>query len=520
MPSSLRVLIAAPVTDADSLLAEIARGGLTATATRVDGTEPLAPALDEGGWDLVLADAALPGLQSLIADFAELPWILLADRQSEPAALAAMAAGARDYLLRDDLARLAPAILRDRAAAAERSARAAEAERAERFSALAENSQAQKMEVVGRLAGGIAHDFNNLLAVIIGYTELLQMQLPPGDPARRPADEIHRAADRAAALTHQLLAFSRKQMLAPKLLDLNEVVTRMHRMLRRVIREDIELRLAVAPGPARVRADPSQLEQVIMNLAVNAQDAMPQGGTFSLETGCLALDESGAACYADLLPGRYLTLVVADTGVGMDLETRRHLFEPFFTTKEVGQGTGLGLATVYGIVKQSGGEIEVESEPDAGTTFRLLFPEAEDPAAAGPGAGPEPLDGTETILLVDDERMVRELVRRLLQERGYQVLEAAGAEEALGLAAGHPGPVHLLLTDVVMPGLSGPELAVRLTAERPETKVLYMSGYTDERLMGRAADTPGAGFLAKPFTPDDLARKLRELLSGPESNRR
>jgi CheY-like chemotaxis protein len=374
--------------------------------------------------------------------------------------------------------------------------------------------QAQKMEAVGRLAGGIAHDFNNLLTAITGYTDLLLMDLPEGDPARREVQEIRKAGNRAASLTHQLLAFSRRQVLRPRVLDLNQVVMNMEKMLRRLIGEDIELVTSLADNLECVKADPGQIEQVIANLAVNSRDAMPKGGKLLLKTGNLVLGETDPGRHDPVQPGSYVLLEVTDTGSGMDEATMSRLFEPFFTTKEVGKGTGLGLATVYGIVKQSGGYIWAYSDVGLGTTFKVYLPSVEMPAefAEKDAALFYPSTGEETVLVVEDERMVRELVREILAQQGYNVLEAHRGTEALEVSERHEGPIHLLLTDVVMPGMDGPELARRLTAQRPEMKVLFMSGYTDHIILHDGVLVPGSEFLQKPFTVRALGTKVRSVL--------
>jgi signal transduction histidine kinase/CheY-like chemotaxis protein len=373
--------------------------------------------------------------------------------------------------------------------------------------------QAQKMDAVGRLAGGVAHDFNNLLTVIIGQTALLADRLGRHHPLRQGLDIVEDAARRASDLTGQLLAFSRRQVLQPEVLDLNRVVAGMERMLGRLIGEDIELVTTLQPALGAVRADPGQLGQVILNLAVNARDAMPNGGRLALATAEVELDDVSARRYPGGQPGRYVRLSVTDTGHGMDAETQAHLFEPFFTTKRPDKGTGLGLATVYGIVKQSGGNIWVSSTPGRGTTFEIYLPRAEAAIERREGAvsTPDARQASETILLVEDEDAVRAIIAEVLQESGYSVLEARHGGEALSVSERHVGLIQLLLTDMVMPGMTGRELAQRLTANRPGIKVLYMSGYTDDA--GVAGTTErGTGFLQKPFTPETLSRKVRELL--------
>jgi two-component system cell cycle sensor histidine kinase/response regulator CckA len=374
--------------------------------------------------------------------------------------------------------------------------------------------QAQKMEAVGRLAGGIAHDFNNLLTAIIGYTDLALAELREGDPMRQDMEEILRAAHRAAGLTHQLLAFSRQQVLAPRVLDLNEVVQSVDNMLRRLLGEDIELQSMPAPALGHVKADPGQLEQVIVNLAVNARDAMPTGGKLTIETADVEMSETLGRDITTVPAGRYVMLAITDSGTGMEEETKARIFEPFFTTKEQGKGTGLGLATVYGIVKQSGGFIWVYSEPGHGTTFKIYLPRVEGAAdALAPPVGTAEVPrGTETVLIVEDEAAVRALAKTGLTRKGYRVLEAANGGEALLLCEAEQAPIHLLVTDVVMPGLGGADLAQRLAPLRPDMKVLFISGYTDQGAARHGTIHPGAAYLEKPFSLDALARKVREVL--------
>jgi signal transduction histidine kinase len=374
--------------------------------------------------------------------------------------------------------------------------------------------QAQKMEAIGQLAGGVAHDFNNLLTIINGYSEVIQTQLPENSPVLELVREVAQAGKRAASLTRQLLAFSRKQVLEPKVLDLNLVVTDLEKMLRRLIGEDVALATVLEPALGRVKADPGQVEQILMNLVVNARDAMPQGGKLTIETANAELDASYTQTLPDVRPGPYVLLAVTDTGVGMDEATKAHIFEPFFTTKGPGRGTGLGLAVVYGIVKQSGGHIAVYSEPGRGTTFKVYLPRVEDVPAAGKshfGVTRSPA-GTETILLAEDEDAVRALARHVLKMLGYTVLEAGHGKEALRLAEEHPGSIHLLVTDVVMPELGGQELAGRLSARRPEVRVLYLSGYTEDTVVRHGVLEPETAFLQKPFTPATLAQRVREVL--------
>jgi PAS domain S-box-containing protein len=375
--------------------------------------------------------------------------------------------------------------------------------------------QSQKIEAIGQLAGGVAHDFNNLVGVIIGYGDLLAKDLGPQHAGMRRVEQIRKAADRAAALTRQLLAFSRKQVLQPKVLDLNAVVTDFETMLRRLIPEHIQLVTALQQGLGRVKADPSQIEQVIVNLAVNARDAMPQGGRLILETTNVDFDDSYLRTHPGARPGPQVMLAVSDTGHGMDRQTQARIFEPFFTTKEPGKGTGLGLSTVYGIVKQSGGYIMVYSEPGRGSAFKVYLPRVEEDVEA-PGrevaAAPPRPAASETVLLAEDEGALRAIIREILEDGGYTVLEGPTPDEALSVAHAHQGPIQLLLTDVVMPRMSGRELARQVAALRPELKVLYMSGYTDEAVTQNSVLEPGAEFVQKPFTADALLRKVRRVL--------
>ena len=374
--------------------------------------------------------------------------------------------------------------------------------------------QSQKMEAIGRLAGGVAHDFNNILTAISGYSEILQTRLEQDPSLGAYATEIIRAAERASSLTRQLLAFSRKEMMDPRVMELNAVVSDMDRMLRRLIGEDIELVTLLHPRLSRVRADPGQVEQVLMNLALNARDAMPRGGRLVIETRNIGLYEGNAIGLPEAGPGGWVELSVADTGIGMDRETQSRLFEPFFTTKEVGKGTGLGLSTVYGIVRRSGGQVTVWSEPGRGATFRVYLPAVDDPAErpAEPGGDMAAASGSETVLVVEDEASVRSFIREVLGGRGYALLEARNADEAAAIFERHKEPIHLMVSDVVMPGLGGPELAERLAGVHPETRVLFISGYAREGLFHDGRPGADAAFLAKPFSPEALARTVREIL--------
>jgi signal transduction histidine kinase/ActR/RegA family two-component response regulator len=379
--------------------------------------------------------------------------------------------------------------------------------------------QAAKLEAVGLLAGGVAHDFNNVLMVVKGYAELVQDGLKKDDRLYPMAEEINKAANRASLLVGQLMAFGRRQMLQPQVLDLNSVVEDMKAMLERLLGEDIELATQLHPEPSTVRADPGQLQQVIMNLAVNARDAMPQGGRLTLETDVVKLDEAYARNHVSVRPGSYVMLAVSDTGHGMDKETQARLFEPFFTTKAKGRGTGLGLATVYGIVKQSNGNVWVYSEPGQGTTFKIYLPQVKEEVVAVQEEAPVRVRGRrepKTVLLAEDEESLRLLMREFLETLGYTVLEAGGGSEAIRLAEQHDGPIALLMTDVVMPGMSGRALAEEVAAKRPDIKVLYVSGYTDSAIVQHGVLEADMMFLQKPFTLEALARRLEAILGTQE----
>jgi two-component system, cell cycle sensor histidine kinase and response regulator CckA len=373
--------------------------------------------------------------------------------------------------------------------------------------------QRQKLETVGQLAGGVAHDFNNLLTVINSTAELGLADLPDGHPLREAFATILEAGERAAALTRQLLAFGRKQLVQPSLIDLDRALARLAPVLRRLIPEQIAIEIGTAPSLGSVRLDATQLDQVVLNLVVNGRDAMPGGGTLSLRTGSVLVDEDHAPHRPGVAPGRYAVLEVSDTGTGMDEATRARIFEPFFTTKGVGQGTGLGLSTVYGIVREAGGDVGCCSEPGRGTTFQIYLPLVEGAAEAGATAAAPPR-GCETVLLVDDDAGLRLVGRRILERHGYLVLAAASGEEALQLAARHPTPIHLLLTDVVMPGMTGGELAERLRVRAPGTKVLFASGYAEEAVPRGRALQVDAPLIVKPYSAQDLPHKVRQVLDG------
>ena len=370
----------------------------------------------------------------------------------------------------------------------------------------------QKMEAVGRLAGGVAHDFNNLLTVILGFTRLALESLPKGREVEGYLNSVLAAGQRAALVTAQLLAFSRKQMLQLRVVDLHALVADLEGLVKKLIGEDVQLAVDLKASSSQVKVDPSQIEQVLLNLAANARDAMPEGGRLLIETSNTWLDQESTAQREGVAPGPYLLIAVSDNGVGMDAETQRHVFDPFFTTKELGKGTGLGLATVYGILKQSGGDVTVYSEPGMGSTFRLYLPLAAEPAEETPVPHLQPSGGSETVLVIEDERPVRALVTQILRGAGYHVLEADGGQEALDLAAGYPGAIDLLITDVVMPGSRGPEIARRLARFRESLRILYMSGYSEGAVVNRGVLEDGAAFLSKPFTAAVLLHAVRKSL--------
>jgi two-component system, cell cycle sensor histidine kinase and response regulator CckA len=377
--------------------------------------------------------------------------------------------------------------------------------------------QSQKMEAVGQLAGGVAHDFNNILTAIVGYTDLLAADFSPNDRRLEDLEEIRKSARRAAALTRQLLAFSRKQVLEPRVIDLNDIVQNLDKMLRSLISENIDLKTHFAKDLQATRADPTQVEQVIMNLAINARDAMPEGGTLTIETSNATLDAEYAARHVSVLPGPYVMLAVTDTGCGMDEDTKARIFEPFFTTKPAGRGTGLGLSTVYGIVKQHGGNIWLYSEPGKGTTFKVYMPAVGGAAEAAVAAAPAAIQGKghETILVAEDDEPLLRLAHRALATLGYTVLQADRAATAIDIARRHKGPIDLLLTDVVMPDMNGRKLAETLRAARPGLRVLFMSGYPDGAITHNGMLEKGVAYVAKPFTTEAIARKVREMLDVP-----
>jgi signal transduction histidine kinase len=508
-PTPLRALIVEDrAADADLILRELKRGGFVTTHERVETADALRAALDKQAWDIVLSDYYLPtfdapgALAVLQASGYDVPFIVVSGSVGEDTAVAAMRAGATDYIMKDRLQRLPPAVAKALAEAAVRR---------ERLQLQQDLARAQKLEAIGRLAGGVAHDFNNVLTAILGSAELLMMDTPPGEHAREEVEIIRDAAVRAQDLIRQLLAFSARQVLQPVVLDLNDLIRDLGRMLRRLIGEDLTLDTDLAGDLGAVRADPGQVEQVLVNLAVNARDAMPDGGRLAIRTENVDVTDGG-----DVPAGPYALIEVTDTGTGMDAPTLARVFEPFFTTKERGKGTGLGLASVYGIVRQSGGHIAVTSTPGVGTSFRIHLPRVDAPVDTSRAARvvSVPAAGTETLLVAEDEQMVRVLIRKVLEQAGYTVLLASGGAEALQLAARHAGPIQMLVTDVVMPGMNGRELARRLLELRPDTKVLYLSGYADDAVERHGVLDPGTAFMQKPFSPGALASRVREVLGG------
>ena len=633
MDTSLRLLlIEDSENDAHLLVRELKRAGYDVGYERVDTEETLNAALDRQTWDLAIGDYSMPQFSGMAAlriiqeRGLDLPFISVSGTITEETAVAAMRAGAKDYVTKGHLQRLIPAIERE---LRESEARAARRDAEASFATLVEfapigiyrsnpagqflsvNSalvrmlgydssdevlqldmgrdvyadaderqrlldrdtysdrqyddveatwkrrdgrllqvqlsvravrnvagevdyyetfvrdatdqrrlqqqltQSQKMEAIGRLAGGVAHDFNNLLTVITSYSDLVFQDLPPDDPRRDDVDQVRKAADGAAALTRQLLAFSRQQVLEPKVIDLNSVVDNLKKILQRVIGEDVELATVLAAELGAVKADVSQIEQILMNLAVNARDAMPTGGKLTIETTNVDYDPERQQRSDG--SREFVMLAVTDTGTGMDEATKAKIFEPFFTTKQPGKGTGLGLATVYAIVTQAGGFIWVYSELGHGTSFKIYVPRVDAVATTAAVARIDLPRGTETVLLVEDAAAVRAVARQVLQRQGYRVLEASEGEDALRLAARHQGTIDLVVTDVVMPRVGGRELAERLLVVRPETRVLYMSGYTDDSVVRHGILEGGVAYLQKPFSPEGLVRKVREVLDAPKS---
>jgi two-component system cell cycle sensor histidine kinase/response regulator CckA len=512
----LRVLIVEDsLEDAGALVLRLRGAGFDPACERVDTPEAMGAALHRQSWDIVLCDCAMPAFDPDTAlamarqKDPDLPFVIVSGTIGEEKAADLMRAGANDYICKGNLSRLTAAVDRELREAANRRARR-ELE-TERKTLKEQYLQSQKMEAIGQLAGGVAHDFNNLLTVILGYSDLLLSGMGDANPRRDLVEQMKGAGERAAGLTRQLLAFSRRQVLAPRVLDLNAVVADLEKMLRRVIGEDVTLTTDLQPDLDPVKADPGQIEQVLMNLAVNARDAMPTGGSLVIETRNVELDD------ASIRSGPHVLLAIADTGHGMTPEIRARIFEPFFTTKEKGKGTGLGLATVYGIVQQSGGHIAVSSKPGQGTIFKVYLPRTQEVVARGKSprtTAPAPR-GSEMVLLVEDEDAVRSLARLVLRRAGYRVLEAADGDEALRVVGRHQGPIHLLVADVVLPGQDGRQVAERLLGSHPGLKVLFLSGYTEDAVVRHGILEDQVHFLAKPYSPAVLAQKVREVLDAP-----
>ncbi|MGH7258135.1 MAG: response regulator [Nitrospiraceae bacterium] len=522
MQTSIRLLhLEDNQTDAELIATMLREGGITCDAHRVDTRTEFLDALRQGGFDIIVADYSVPGFDGAAALTLahklrpEVPFIFVSGTLVEEFAIDMMQRGATDYIFKHRLGRLVPSVQRTLRELEERMER----KRAEQALRVSEKQfrQAQKMEAVGRLAGGLAHDFNNLLTVIMGHSQVLLGELPTESRMRPKVEEMQKAGERAATLIRQLLAFSRKQALEPKVLCLNTVVQNLESMLSRLIGEDIQLAIRSDPKPGHVKADPGQLEQVIMNLVINARDAMPNGGLLAIETSEVYLTRTPMHHLQPLPAGSYLKLTVTDTGCGMDAETLSHLFEPFFTTKEESKGTGLGLSTVFGIVTKSGGGIDVWSQVGHGTTFDIFLPRINPEAPAGKDHDhhQEVRRGSERILVVEDEQLVRDLVRDELTKIGYHIVEATNGIEACLVATQESGQFDLLLTDVVMPAMNGRELASRLHLIFPNLKVLFMSGYLDDVSVNIGLEQHQTAFLQKPFTPDVLANAIRQLLDAP-----
>ncbi len=523
MGTPLRVLVVEDSEEDGQLTVRaLQRGGYEVTFERVDEAESMRRALDAGEWDIIISDWSMPGFSALgaLAIARELaptvPLIVVSGTVGEETAIEALQAGARDFLGKGKLTRLIPAVQRELSESASHRAAEEVLHRTEE-----QLRQAQKLEAVGQLAGGVAHDFNNMLSVVLSYTELLLGDLREDDPMRADLEEIKKAGLGAAHLTRQLLAFSRRQVLQPRALDLNRVIQGLTGMLRRLLGADVELTVLGSSGLWQVKADAGQIEQIIMNLAVNARDAMPTGGKLTVETKNVELSDEYARDHLGVTPGRYVMLAVSDSGTGMDKETQARIFEPFFTTKEKGKGTGLGLSTVFGIVAQSGGHIWVYSEPGHGSTFKVYFPRTDE--AVQTASSPPPISnspgGSETILLVEDDEQVRAVAREILRRHGYHVLEAASPGDAIVVCEQHGARIHLLLTDVILPRMSGRVLADRLRSMRPDMRVLFMSGYTGDGALHHGVLDSDAAFLQKPLMPKSLTSKVREVLRTPQGHR-
>jgi len=504
--------------DGELIVTALIEGGIPCQSQRVDTRQAFVAALKEGRMNVILADYSVPGFDGMTAltlarqHCPDVPFLFVSATIGEELAIDTMLQGATDYVLKQRLGRLVPSVQRALRELDDR----AERKRVEEALRQSEKQfrQSQKMEAVGRLAGGIAHDFNNLLTVIMGYSQVLLTELGPQHPLRGKIEETLKAGERAATLVRQLLTFSRKQSLDPKILSLNTAVTSLENLLSRLIGEDVKLVSKLDPANGRLRADQAQLEQVLVNLVVNARDAMPKGGTLTIETTQVELTRSPVYCLTPLPPGSYVRLAVSDTGCGMDRKTQSHIFEPFFTTKEEGVGSGLGLSTVFGIVTQCGGAIDVTSRVGHGTRFDLYFPRVEsDVISTAPiRSSGQSQRGTESILLVEDEPSVRTLIRDELRKLGYRVIEAKNGIEACLLATQQAGLFQLLLTDIVMPGMGGRELAQHLSVINPDLRTLFISGYMDDVGIMAGQEEGTTSFLQKPFTPEVLAGAVRNLL--------
>lgn len=498
--------------DASLVESMLQTDGFTCGTTRVQTRAEFVQRLERGGVDLILSDFALPkfdgmsALEIAHAQWPEIPFILVSGTVGEEFAIESLKSGATDYVLKERLARLVPAVRR---------ALQEVEDRGKRQQLEHQFVQSQKMEVLGQLAGGVAHDFNNILAVIMGYTDMMMDALAPDHPLRKDAGEIRHAAERATALTRQLLVFSRKEILQPVVLDLNAVVGNIDKMLRQLIGENIELNVVLGKAIGRIKADAGYVGQVLMNLVVNGRDAMPNGGKVTIETSRITLGENDPRADTGVTPGDYVVLSVSDTGTGMTDNVKAHLFEAMFTTKPKGKGTGLGLTTCQTIVQQSGGHIVVSSELGKGTTFLVHFPCVNQPLDHSTRTGqtqPRPR-GTERLLVVEDEPAVRQLARMVLEAQGYEVLCASTGEEGLRAVREQNGPpIHLVITDVIMPKMDGNVMADSLKSAYPELKILFTSGYNDDAIAHHGVLKPGVAFLPKPYTPTTLARKVRDLL--------
>jgi two-component system, cell cycle sensor histidine kinase and response regulator CckA len=518
------LLVEDSASDAKLVVNELQRSGRSIVYERVESETTMRTALANGRWDAVISEWSMPEYSALavLGVVKELcgglPVVIVSRTAGADCAVEAMRAGASDYVLKDKLGRLVPTLeraLREFTAGPIKR-RLAKAVCSCSGDALHKSEkqlwQAQKMEALGRLAGGVAHDFNNALSVMLNHSALALRGLEPGSPARRHIEQVCQAAESAAGLTRRLLMCSRQRAVAPPVIDLRDTVTSMEPIVRRVLGEQVELLTKVSSERSCVKVDRAQIEQVIMNLAVNARDAMPRGGKLVVEVQNVVLDEVHASQHGSTKPGPYAILKVRDSGIGMDRETQQRIFEPFFTTKPVGNGSGLGLFTVFGTVQQSGGSIWLHSEPGAGTTFKVFLPRVgAEVELAERRSVPATLRGHETILLVEDEESLREVVSQILEDQGYQVFVAAHGAQALERASAHQGRIDLLLSDVVMPQIGGPELAKRLLLQRPDIKLLFMSGFTDDRIAHEGVLHAGV-FIQKPFTATQLTGKVRTLL--------